>query len=55
MGVGDGAEREHRSLATRLRAGALLGALLIGLGVAAAALIGVLAVALAALADQALG
>jgi hypothetical protein len=39
----------------RLRSGALLVALLTGLGVATAALIGVLALALAALMDQALG
>jgi hypothetical protein len=39
----------------RLRSGALLVGLLVGIGVAAAAVIGVLALALAALADQALG
>ena len=50
-----GDEPEHRDGWRRLRAGALLGAVLIGIGVAAAAMIGLLAVALAALADQALG
>jgi hypothetical protein len=49
------AERGDRRDWSRWRSGALLVALLVGIGVAAAALIGVLAVALAALMDQALG
>jgi hypothetical protein len=39
----------------RLRSGALLVVLLVGIGVAAAALVGILAVAVAALMDRALG
>ena len=53
--VSDGVERGRGSGWSRLRAGALLVALLVGIGVGAAVVIGVLAVALAALMDQALG
>ena len=48
-------EGDDRPWWRRLRSGALLVGLLIGIGVAAAAVIGVLALALAAVADQALG
>ena len=55
MEVGEVGEREQRSGWTRLRSFLLLAALLTGLGVAAAALIGLLALATAAVLDQALG
>ena len=55
MEVRQGAERGDRRDWSRWRSGTLLVALLVGIGIAAAALIGVLAVALAALMDQALG
>jgi hypothetical protein len=48
-------ERDERSAWQRLRSGVLLVTLLVGIGVAAAAVIGILAVAFAALMDQALG
>jgi len=51
----EGVERAGRPGWRRLRSGALLVALLVGLGAAAAAVIGVLALAMAALMDQALG
>jgi hypothetical protein len=51
----EGVERVGRPGWRRLRSGALLVALLVGLGAAAAAVIGVLALAMAALMDQALG
>jgi len=52
--VSQGGGRAHRSGRGRVRSGALLVAMLVGLGVGAAALIGVLALAVAALLDQAL-
>jgi hypothetical protein len=52
--VSQGGGRGHRSSWGRMRSGALLVALLVGIGVGAAALIGVLALAMAALLDQAL-
>jgi len=55
MEASEGTERSDRSAWTRLRSGVLLGGLLIGIGVAAAAVIGIVAVAVAALMDQALG
>jgi hypothetical protein len=48
-------EQDDRPWWRRVRSGALLVALLVGIGVATAAVIGVLALALAALLDQALG
>ena len=51
----EGVERVGRPGWRRLRSGALLVALLVGLGAATAAVIGVLALAMAALMDQALG
>jgi hypothetical protein len=53
--VSEVAEPEARTAWDRVRAILLLAALLTGLGVAAAALIGVLALATAAVLDQALG
>ena len=48
-------ERDDSPGWRRLRSGALLVGLLVGIGVAAAAVIGVLALGLTALADRALG
>jgi hypothetical protein len=53
--VSEVAEPEPRTRWHRLRSGLLLAALLTGLGVATAALIGVVVLATAALLDQALG
>ena len=55
MEVSRVAEQGDRRWWRRVRSGALLVALLVGIGVAAAAVIGLLALALAALLDQALG
>lgn len=54
MEVSEGGGRPHRTGWGRVRSGALLVALLVGIGVGAAAVIGVLALAVAALLDQAL-
>jgi len=48
-------ERDHRPWWLRLRSAFLLGLLLVGLGVAAAAVLGLVALAVASLFDQALG
>ena len=53
--VSEVVERDARPWWVRLRSGVLLALLLTALGVAAAAVIGLLAVASAALIDQALG
>jgi hypothetical protein len=53
--IGEVVETEQRAGWTRLRSVLLLAALLAGLGVAAAALVGLLALATAAVLDQALG
>ena len=55
MEIGEVVETEQRAGWTRLRSFLLLAALLAGLGVAAAALIGLIALATAAVLDQALG
>jgi len=53
--VSEVAERDARPWWVRVRSGALLALLLTSLGVATAAIIGLVALALAALIDQALG
>ena len=55
MEIDEGAERDARPWWVRLRSGALLALLLTALGVATAAVVGLLALATAALIDQALG
>jgi hypothetical protein len=53
--VSEGAERDVRPWWVRVRSGVLLALLLTTLGVATAAVIGLFALAMAALMDQALG
>lgn len=55
MEVRESVERGDRPLWTRLRSAGLLALLLTGLGVAAAAVVGAMAIAVATLVDQALG
>ena len=54
MNVSGDSERGHQGW-RRLRSGAVLVAMLVGIGVGAAAVLGVLALAVAAVMDQALG
>ena len=55
MEVNDVVERGERPRGARVRSGLLLALLLIGLGVGVAAVVGAIALATAALIDQALG